>query len=239
MSGTAGGVGEPVAFDAEHAARYDERFAALAPITQALHLLIRSLLADLPARARILCVGAGTGAEMMALAPLFPSWHFTAVDPSAPMLAVCRRKAEDAGFASRCTFHEGYLDSLSTPADFDAATCVLVSQFLLERNARVGLFRQIASRLRPGGWLINADLSADLDAERGVALIEQWIGLMRASGLGDAELQRLRTAYRRDVAVVAPAQIESMLAEAGFRHTIPIHQALLIHAWASRTLVSP
>lgn len=227
--------GPLVAFDAQHAARYDERFAALAPITQALHLLMRGLFAAIPEQARILCVGAGTGAELMALAPQFPGWTFTAVDPSASMLSVCQRKAEEAGIASRCHFHQGYLDSLPTAEPFDAATCVLVSQFLLKRDARVGLLREIAARLRPGGWLLSADLSADLDSARGAALLEQWMGLIRLAKLGSAELEQLQTAYRRDVAVVAPAQIESMLVEAGFCQPLPIYQALLIHAWASRT----
>lgn len=37
---------------------------------------------------------------------------FTAVEPSAQMLAVCRTRAETGGFADRCTFHNGYLDTL-------------------------------------------------------------------------------------------------------------------------------
>ncbi|RYD68316.1 MAG: class I SAM-dependent methyltransferase, partial [Verrucomicrobiaceae bacterium] len=83
-------------FGPEQAAAYDARFAKFAPMRDALHLLAGSILATLPEDARILCVGAGTGAEVLALAQRFPHWRFTAVEPSAPMLELCRQKATAA-----------------------------------------------------------------------------------------------------------------------------------------------
>ncbi len=87
--------------------------------------------------ARILVVGAGTGAEVRFLAPFFPHWRFTLVDPSAGMLAVCQRPAVAEGFADRCEFHVGHVVSLPC-GPFDAATSVLASHFLtdpIERQA--------------------------------------------------------------------------------------------------------
>ena len=101
-----------IPFDKEHAAVYDQRFAKLAPMKDALHLLIQLVFSELPAAARVLCVGAGTGAELIYLAQVFPQWQFTAVEPAAAMLDICRQRAEACGITARCTFHEGYIDSL-------------------------------------------------------------------------------------------------------------------------------
>src|SRR3989337_2017029 len=110
----------------QQAAGYDKQWAKMAPIRDGLHFLLESVFADLPVDARILCVGAGTGAELAHLAQQFTRWNFTAVEPSGAMLDICRRRADDGGFASRCYFHEGYLDSLPIEGVHDAATCLLV-----------------------------------------------------------------------------------------------------------------
>jgi tRNA (cmo5U34)-methyltransferase len=119
----------------QQAASYDAQRAKTAPITDCLYFLLESLFAGLPANARILCVGVGTGAELAHLAKKNPGWQFTAVEPSGSMLDVCRQRARKEGFASRCHFHEGYLDSLPATEPHDAATCFLVSQFILDRQA--------------------------------------------------------------------------------------------------------
>jgi tRNA (cmo5U34)-methyltransferase len=221
----------PVAFDQAHAATYDQRFAKLAPLRDALHLLISAVLADLPAEARILCVGAGTGHELIYLALKFPQWRFTVVEPSAPMLEVCRRKANECGIALRCVFHEGYLDSLPVSPAFDAATSLLVSQFILTAEARVSFFHNIASRLRPGGYLVSADLASDTGSATYQSLLEVWIRLMRETGSPPEQLEKLRMTYGRDVSVLPLQQVSALIAAGGFETPVLFLQTCLIHAW--------
>ena len=95
-----------------------------APIRDAMYFLLESAFADLPVDARILCVGVGTGAELAHLAGKFPGWRFTAVEPSGAMLDECRKRAEAEGSASRCRFHEGYVETLPLGDGHDAATGV-------------------------------------------------------------------------------------------------------------------
>jgi tRNA (cmo5U34)-methyltransferase len=191
--------------------------------------------AGLPADAHLLCVGAGTGVEMAFLAGAFPRWRFTALDPSGQMLAVCGQRAGSEGFASRCTFHEGYVDSLPRDARHDGATCLLVSQFIIEPAARIAFFGDIATRLRPGGILATADLATGARPEDFDALLRCWFDVMTAGGLDSQALQRMREAYARDVAVVAPPQVVAMLQAAGFANPVQFFQAGMMHAWSCST----
>jgi tRNA (cmo5U34)-methyltransferase len=225
----------PLGFDRANASAYDERFAKLAPFRDALHFIISAVFSHLPADARILCVGAGTGSELLYLAQAFPAWSFTAVEPSAAMLEVCRRKAKEAGIADRCTFHEGYLDSLpSSSGPFHAATSLLVSQFILDAKARANFFRAIAARLLPDGILATADLATDLASSAGQSLLEVWLRLMKTTDLSPEQLEGLRTAYGRDVAVLPPQEVSAIVASGGFEDPVLFLQTGLIHAWYAK-----
>src|SRR5690606_33927212 len=163
-----------VALFDQQAAGYDSRWAKTAAIRDCLHLMLEPLLAGLPPEARMLCVGVGTGQEMAQLAHRFPGWTFTAVEPSGAMLAACRERAEAEGFAARCRFHHGFLESLPADAPFDAATCLLVSQFMVDRVRRTQFFRAIAMRLRAGGLLASSDLASDVHSAAYEVLLPAW-----------------------------------------------------------------
>jgi tRNA (cmo5U34)-methyltransferase len=220
----------------QQAAGYDQQWARLAPVRDCLHLLVQSVFARLPAEARLLCVGVGTGAEMAYLARTFPGWTFTAVDPSGAMIEVCRKRAVIEGYLSRCSFHEGYIDSLPPGLPHDAATCFLVSQFLLDAEERRGLFRAIRERLRPGGMLASSDLASDTASPEYEALLSPWFTMMASGGVQPDALERMRAGYARDVGILPPARIASLIESAGFASPVQFFQAGLIHAWfAERT----
>lgn len=216
-------------FDAEKAASYDEQRAKLAPVKDALHLCMLAIFSELPAESRILCVGAGTGAELISLAQAYPQWHFTVVEPSPGMMKVCRQQAENYGIASRCAYHEGYLDSLPESDLFDGATAILVSQFMLQTEERIKFFSEIASRLRSGGYLVNADLASDMSSSEYKSLVDVWLAIHKYADIA------LNSDYLgRDVAVLPAKEIEAILVSSGFSRPVLFYQALLIHAWYSQ-----
>ncbi|MFC4728953.1 class I SAM-dependent methyltransferase [Coralloluteibacterium thermophilus] len=218
----------------QQAAGYDAQWAKTAPIRDCLHLLVDAAFAALPADARVLCVGVGTGVELAWLARRNPGWRFTALEPSARMLDVCRARAEEEGFAARCDFHEGYLDSLPPGAAFDAATCFLVSQFILDQEARSGFFREIARRLKPGGVLASSDLASDIGSQDYDVLLRAWMNMMSAADVAPEAMERIRRAYATDVGVLPPGRIASIIAAGGFDAPVQFFQAGLIHGWLSR-----
>jgi|SRR5690554_2293442 len=218
----------------QQAANYDTQWAKTAPIRNCLHLLLEAMFAELPSSANILCVGVGTGAEIAHLALKNPAWRFTAVEPSGAMLDLCRQRAENEGFASRCIFHEGYLETLSTNEPHDAATCFLVSQFILKRDERVDFFREIANKLKPGALLASSDLASDINSPEYEVLLRAWMSMMSAADISAEAIERMRKAYTNDVGVLPPAEIASIIKAGGFEFPVQFFQAGLIHAWMSR-----
>ncbi len=222
-------------FDQKTAASYDQQAELWASGREALFSFMRLILSKLPADARILCVGVGTGTELIALAQTFGQWQFTAVEPAPAMLDICRQKVEESGITSRCTFHEGYLDSLPpSSAEFDAATCFLVSHFFTKAEERSNFFNQIASRLRPQGYLISSDLVlGGMPPSVYESLLEVW---MRFRGLESTreEMEKVRAAWNHHVSALSVPEVEALITASGFDAPVLFFQTLFIHAWFSR-----
>lgn len=213
----------------EHsAASFDQQREKLAPIKDALHLNMRMILSNLPPEANILCVGAGTGAELIYLAQEFPQWHFTAVDPAEAMLNICRKRVASLGLQSRCTFHQGHLDTLSSSIKYDAATSILVSHYIEAGQQRIAYFAEIASRLKASGILVNADLSCGMSTSNFKKMLPVWVAMHEYSGM-PVKIE----AFERSVASTAIEQVESVLQSSGFESPVLFCQSLFIHAWFS------
>ena len=227
---------QPIVFDADEAEEYDRSFERLHAVKDALHLMTRIALADLPDKARILVVGAGTGQEILALGAQRPGWRFTAVDISAPMLAVAERKLQAAGMADRCVVHIGELSTLADDAPFDAATSFLVSHFFVDADARTAFFRGIRSRLAVGGHLINADLSAGDRAEEDDIVRALWRQALAYAGMTPERIEGILAAYGRDVALSTSAEVARILAAAGFGTAACFYQLGFIRAWQARAV---
>lgn len=223
-----------MAFKGEHAAKYDKNWSRLAPFKQSLHLAMQLVLKGLPRDAHVLCIGVGTGAELLAMAEAFPEWHFTAVEPSADMLSQCVDAAKRAGIIGRCDFHGGYLHELDDHARFDGATSILVSQFLLEPDDRRGFYRDIAARMKPGGMLISADLSAEEQGGEYGPLFDVWANMMAYTGAKAADREKMLASFGRDVSVLPQEEIEALISSAGFQQATLFHKTLFINATFAR-----
>lgn len=219
----------PSFFDRDVADAYDRRNSALAPISHNLHFLVRLVLADLPGDARVLCVGVGTGAEILSLAAACPGWSFVGVDPSAEMLAVGRRRLEDAGVLERCDLVQGYVDDAPN-GPFDAVVSLFVAHFI-KAEGRPAFYAAIYDRLKPGGRFASAEISTDLDAPQFPALLEDWKQVQRLMGATPQSLANLGGAMRDVLGVLPPEDTEALWRDAGFAMPIPFFQAFMIRGW--------
>jgi tRNA (cmo5U34)-methyltransferase len=216
-------------FNKEAAEAYDRRNAALKPIGDSLHFLMRLALVDLPDDARVLCVGVGTGAEILSLTEARPGWTFVGVDPAAEMLGVGRHRLEQAGVSDRVELIHGYVDDVAETG-FDVVVALLVAHFIL-RPERPAFYAAIHDRLRPGGRFVSAEISADLTAPEAPAMLADWAQVQAMMGATPESLARLPEVLRDMLGVVPPAETEAMWREAGFATPVPFFQAFMIRGW--------
>ncbi len=216
-------------FNQEIADAYDRRNSALTAISDNLHFLLRLVLADLPADARVLCVGVGTGAEILSLAKAYPSWSFVGVDPSEEMLAVGRHRLDQAGVLHRCKLLQGYAND--APHDgFDAVVSLLVAHFI-KREDRHAFYSAIHDRLKPGGRFASAEISGDLDAPEFPEMLENWKRIQTLMGATPESLEKLGGMMRDVLGVLPPTETEALWKAAGFEKPIPFFQAFMIRGW--------
>lgn len=216
--------------DPDAVARYAEGPVRQVPGFHALQRMTALLLDErVPARGRVLVVGAGGGLELKVFAGHRPGWRFTGVDPSAPMLALARTTlGEDA---ARVELHEGYVDT-APDGPFDAATCLLTLHFLPEAERRDTL-RQIRRRLRPGAPLVVAHHS--VPQARDARL--RWLHRYAAFGHGtDGDRDKARAtveAIDQRLPLLAPERDEALLAEAGFVDVELFYAAFTFRGWVA------
>ena len=211
---------------------YDERNAKLAPIAEAMHFLSRLVLEDLPSDARILCVGVGTGAEILSLAKTYPNWTFVGVDPSTAMLEVCRERLREAGYLERCELIHGYAKD-APQAGYDAVLSVLVGHFV-PRSERSDFYGQMTSRLKPGGYLIDIEISYDLDSEELPSMLENWKRVQALMGATPESLDNLPATLREKLTILPPQEIEGIMKSAGITMPVRFFQAFMISGWYGR-----
>lgn len=217
-------------FTKEHASLYDEKNHKLAPISDGLHFLTRLVLQDLPARARVLSVGAGTGAEILFLASAFPEWSFVAVEPSLAMLDVCRSKVDAANLSDRCQFVHGFTADVPGGAGFDAALAIFVAHFV-KRAERARFYNNIAAHLRDGGYLVNAEISFDLNSLAFETMLANWASIQEVMGATPESLRSLPKQLRDVLTVLPEEEVEALLRQAGIKVPVRFYQAFMISAW--------
>lgn len=220
-------------FNQEASQAYDERNRKLAPIAEGMHFLIRLALHDLPARARILCAGVGTGAEIFSLASEFPEWTFLGLDPSADMLEVGRRRLKESGILDRCELVHGYVQDLPKGENFDATLSVLVGHFV-KREERVDFYRNMVERLRPGGMLVNTEISCDLNAPEFPRMLKNWEQVQKLMGATPESLAQLPVALREMLTVLPPSEVEELLRASGIAIPVRFFQAFMITGWSGK-----
>jgi tRNA (cmo5U34)-methyltransferase len=179
------------------------------------------------AMAHVLVVGAGGGLELAALAQAQPRWRFTGVDPSPAMLALARDVVSP--YADRIDLLERTVDQ-APAGPFDGATCLLTLHFL-DRAERLRTLQDIRRRLAPTASIVIAHHAAVGDDP------PRW--LARSVAFGDragVDRDKALTSGRAMAArlpLLAPAEEEALLGEAGFVDVALFYAAFSFRGWVA------
>ncbi|MFC4159357.1 SAM-dependent methyltransferase [Chitinimonas lacunae] len=224
-----------VRYDAAHAAAYDRKIRKLMPGYEVLHETTAFLLAQcLPAGARVLVVGSGTGEELLRYAALDPTWQLVGVEPAAPMNEAAREKIVAAGLEARIELVEADLGSAALTGPFDAAVSLLVLHFLPDDGAKSAYLARLASLLPSGASCLLADLAACDDPAQQAVLFAAWRSQQLASRRPEAvALDFYHLANH--VYPLAPVRAGVLLNEAGFDAGQPFFRSFMLEGrWLRR-----
>ncbi|KMO41813.1 SAM-dependent methyltransferase [Methylobacterium variabile] len=224
-------------FDASRAGEYEQQSRIALAGYDACHDLSACMLAAALGSgraARVLVAGAGGGArEVVTTAALEPSWHFTAVDPSEPMLALARARLEESGLDARTEVVLGTVGDLPDGETFDAATLIGVLHHLPGDEAKRAILRDIARRLRPGAPLVLAGNHQPYASQP--LLLAAWGERWRQQGAGPDEVEAKRARILQGADPPHSEQaVADLLRESGFAPPLRFFSSLFWGAWIAR-----
>ncbi len=161
-------------FDGEWSNEYDDTAPEIIPAYHSIYELTQHLLRDkLNEDAKILVAGAGTGKELVDCSQNNPYWSFTGFDPAEPMLSIARKKVESASLGNRISLVQGLISDVAEK-DFDAATSILVMQFLPDDGTKLNFLSGIAERLKTGAPLVLVDIEGEIGTDEYNTLNAAW-----------------------------------------------------------------
>jgi tRNA (cmo5U34)-methyltransferase len=222
-----------VDFEGEWGREYDEIIRMAIPGYDLLYELEEPFLtARLGKQADVLVAGAGSGKDLLCLAPQHPDWKITGVDPSPAMLKTCRTKIEANGLADRVTLFQGFVHELPEGAVFDAVICNHVLH-VLPLAEKLPLLQSLYARVKPGGVLLFSTIFGEEGSQELEAFqLAQQVRFQR-NGMTEKQFDvMLRVASQ--VTLIPEEQVIRLVEEAGFTGVRRVFTAYYAGAWIAR-----
>ncbi|MEM9607254.1 MAG: class I SAM-dependent methyltransferase [Actinomycetota bacterium] len=127
------------------------------PLVEAWIPRVDGLVDRLAAGGRVLDVGCGTGAAVIAMAEAYPQATFVGIDSHGPSVDTARRRADEHGVAERVSFEVAEAAGYQPEAPFDA---VLFIEALHDMGDPDAAIRRAGANLVDGGSIVAVEINA-------------------------------------------------------------------------------
>lgn len=219
-------------FEGDRATQYDDNIPTWVPnyrfIQQSIPAILKSYLSE-EADHSILVAGCGTGQEIAEIKQQVSQWKITGIDPSPQMIRLAQMKLAWQQNDPLLKLKTGVVRDLPVEPQFDAATLMLVLQFIPDHeDGKLSLLRNIAQRLRAGAPLIISDIYAPDDFQQQLAYFKQY---MMAKGLSAQMVDDGLLHVQEDTHRLSPERLSELLEEAGFHSPRMFCKAFYYGGW--------
>lgn len=224
-------------FDETRANGYESKIRRIVPGYEVMHDLSLNLLRTyLPSHANILVSGAGTGHEVLSYSLANPTWKITGVDPTEKMLSVAIERVNRKGLSDRIHLQQGYVEDLPSASYFDAATSILVMQFIPDDGSKKEYLSAIGTRLKSGAKFIIIDLVGDKTTHEFSMFLSTWEARQLLMGEDNEEVKKDFDHIRRDLQFITETRMNDLLQEVGFREIHKFFQSYLFSGWIAEKI---
>ncbi len=215
-------------FNNERSNTYDELIAKVIPGYNESHELARYLLEDsLQSSSKVLVAGCGTGREIIDYSVNNLDWQVIGFDPSEKMLSMAREKLKDNSCEERARLVTGEIDDVHE-TDFDAATAILVLQFLPNMEEIQRFLNNVSSKLKSGSPFIVLYMGGTKDIHDYAVLHSAWKTQQFKTRNDDQAVNDEFRQRDKETGVISQEQIELYLGKAGFSNPVKFFQAYLL-----------
>jgi tRNA (cmo5U34)-methyltransferase len=205
------------------AAAYDAAIRRFIPgydemIAEVVSILEGSLDASLGEGARVVDLGAGTGALAGAILDRIPRARVVLVDIDPHMLAVAAARVAAHGDRAelRCATFDDALGSFAGGGGIGAVVASLALHHVPELDRKRALYARIHDALAPGGVFLSADATVHEAGAEHARVFREWAAGMARAGIAAAEAETLFAQWAGEDRYYPLAVELDLLAAAGF-----------------------
>jgi tRNA (cmo5U34)-methyltransferase len=206
-------------FGADVAGVFDDMVERSVPLYHEIQRMIGEMAADIVVPgSRVYDLGCSTGTTMLALDPhVARDATFVGLDSSEDMLAKCREKLGERGFARPFELACVDLNQGVHVENASLALLVLTLQFIRPLN-RERLMADLFRGLRPNGAVILVEKVLGEDSHFNRLFIKYYYDLKRRNGYSDTEIVQKREALENVLVPYKLLENRELLLRSGFRY---------------------